>query len=93
MHQKEGLDLKKFEIMHAESLIKTKEHNKLTETIQDLDFTTATSFPLIFKFMREDQDQFVRLMQTNADEYNEVRMDPNNTIKMEKIKLKNKKNA
>lgn len=32
-------------------------------------------------------------MQTNADEYNEVRMDPNNTIKMEKIKLKNKKNA
>lgn len=32
-------------------------------------------------------------MQTNADEYNTVRMDPSNTVKMEKIMLKNKKNA
>lgn len=74
-------------------MLKSKEHERLTETIRDLDFSNSTSFPLIFKFMREDQDQFVRLMQTNADEYNEVRMDPSNTVKMEKIMLKNKKNA
>ena len=43
--------------------------------------------------MREDQDQSTRLMQTNMDEYNEVRMNPNNTVKMEKIMFKNKKNT
>lgn len=35
-------------------MLKSKEHERLTETIRDLDFSNSTSFPLIFKFMRED---------------------------------------
>ena len=79
--------------MKTQSVLKTKEHARLCEIIRTLDYTNSNSFPMIFKFMKEDQDQFMRLMQTNADEYNEQRIDSFNTKLMEKIKQKNKKNA
>ena len=43
--------------------------------------------------MKEDHDSFVRMMQLNSDEYQSDKFNPVNTTNMEKIKLKNKKNA
>jgi len=79
-------DLAQCSLTRAKSIIKSREAENLSQLVRELDFTNSGIFPLIFKFKKEDVDQFIRLSQNVSEEYNAEKTDPDHTVKMELLR-------